>query len=146
MVKILATGFGLGYLPVCPGSFGSLAAIGIYFLLLKLSPPFHLGIIIFFFLLGVWISCKAEVILEKKDPGEVIIDEIIGYLITMGLIPFNLIKAIAGFLLFRLFDILKPFPIRRAERIQGGWGIMLDDAIAGLYAALILRILFRIKI
>jgi phosphatidylglycerophosphatase A len=96
--------------------------------------------------LGVWISQQAEVIWEKKDPGEVIIDEIVGYLITMGFIPFNFIKAIAGFLLFRMFDILKPFPIRRIERIQGGWGIMLDDAIAGFYAAIILRILFRIKI
>ncbi|MGA1865240.1 MAG: phosphatidylglycerophosphatase A [bacterium] len=143
---MLTTGFGLGYLPVCPGSFGTLEAIGVYFLLLKLSPPFHLGIIIFVFLLGVWISNQAEVIWKKKDPGEIIIDEIVGYLITMGLLPFSLIKAIAGFLLFRIFDIFKPFPIRRIERIGGGWGIMLDDAIAGLYAALILRVLFRIRI
>ena len=87
-----------------------------------------------------------EVGWEKKDPGEVVIDEIVGYLITMGLIPFNLIKAIVGFFLFRVFDILKPFPIKRIEQIGGGWGIMLDDVIAGLYAALILRILFNIKV
>jgi phosphatidylglycerophosphatase A len=142
--KILATGFGLGYLPVCPGSFGSLVAVGIYFLLLKLSPPFHLGIIILIFFMGVWISNYAEIIWKQNDPGEVIIDEIAGYLITMGLLPFNLIKAAVGFLLFRIFDILKPFPIRNIERIRGGWGIMLDDVMAGLYAALILRILFII--
>lgn len=114
-----------------------------YVLLLKLSPPFQIGIIILLFLAGVWISRQAEVIWEEKDPGRVIIDEIVGYLITMGLVPFSFIKAIAGFFLFRVFDILKPFPIRRFERIQGGWGIMLDDAIAGLYATLILRIIFR---
>ncbi|MGA1842680.1 MAG: phosphatidylglycerophosphatase A [bacterium] len=142
----MATGLGLGYLPICPGSFGSFGAIGVYFLLLKLTPPFHLGIIILVFLLGVLISKQAEVVWKKKDPKEVVIDEIVGYLITMGLLPFNLIKAPAGFLLFRMFDILKPFPIRRIERIEGGWGIMLDDAIAGLYAALILRLLFRIRI
>ena len=96
--------------------------------------------------MGVWISNQAEVIWKKKDPGEVIIDEIVGYLITMGLLPFNLIKATAGFLLFRVFDILKPFPIRRIERIGGGWGIMLDDLVAGFYAAFILRVLFRIRI
>lgn len=120
--------------------------MGVYFLLLKLTPPFHLGIIIFIFLLGVWISDRAEAVWKKKDPGAVIIDEIVGYLITMGLLPFNLIKATVGFLLFRVFDILKPFPIRRIERIGGGWGIMLDDLVAGFYAALILRLLFMIRI
>ncbi len=92
------------------------------------------------------ISKQAEVVWDKKDPGEVVIDEIVGYLITMGLIPLHLIKVIVGFILFRVFDIFKPFPIKRLERIGGGWGIMLDDAIAGLYAALILRILFKIKV
>jgi phosphatidylglycerophosphatase A len=94
--------------------------------------------------MGVWISNYAEIIWKQNDPGEVIIDEIAGYLIKMGLLPFNLIKAAVGFLLFRIFDILKPFPIRNIERIRGGWGIMLDDVMAGLYAALILRILFII--
>lgn len=136
----------MGYLPLCPGTFASLAAIGVYALLVKLIPPYQLGIIILLFLFGVWTSRQAEILWEKKDPGEVVIDEIVGYLITMGLVPFSLIKAIVGFFLFRVFDILKPFPIKRLERSQGGWGIMLDDVMAGLYASLILRIIFRIKI
>ena len=144
-MKCLATGFGVGYLPICPGTFGSLAAIGVYALIIKLNILLQAGIILAIFLLGVWAANHAEIVWGRKDPGPVVIDEIVGYLITMLFIPFSLVKAVLGFFLFRAFDILKPFPIRRLERIPGGWGIMTDDVLAGLYAAIILRVLLWVR-
>ncbi|MGA1791863.1 MAG: phosphatidylglycerophosphatase A [bacterium] len=140
-MKILATGLGVGYLPICPGTFGSFAAIGVYALIIKWNIPLQVGIILAIFLLGVWVAHQAEILWGRKDPGPVVIDEIVGYLITMGFIPFSTVKAVLGFFLFRAFDILKPFPIRRLEGIPGGWGIMTDDVLAGLYAAIVLRAL-----
>jgi phosphatidylglycerophosphatase A len=145
LTKLIATGFGLGFLPICQGTFASLAAIAVYALIIKCSLSSRVGIILFLFFLGVWASWKVEAIWARKDPHEIVIDEIVGYLITMGLFPYSTIKVITGFLIFRAFDILKPFPIKKLERIQGGWGIMLDDAIAGFYGLVIMMILFGVK-
>ncbi|MGA1844172.1 MAG: phosphatidylglycerophosphatase A [bacterium] len=143
-MKAVDTGLGVGYLPLCPGTFGTLLAVGLYFLLSRLKPPFLILVIMALFFLGAWSASQGELLWQQKDPGKVVIDEIVGYLITVCLVPFDLKGAAAGFILFRLFDILKPFPIRKIEGIRGGWGIMLDDAVAGVYAAILLRVLWGI--
>lgn len=142
---LLASCFGVGYLPVCPGTFASLAAIGLYALLGQLNLFVQIVCVCVVFLIGVHTASQAETVLNQKDPSQVVIDEVVGYLITMGFLPFNLIAALIGFFLFRFFDILKPFPVRRFEKIPGGWGIMLDDTIAGIYASLSLRLILMIR-
>jgi len=143
-IKAVATGLGVGYLPLCPGTYGTLLAVGLYFLFSRLRPSLVILLLMALFFLGVWTAQQGELLWHQKDPGRVVIDEIVGYLITMGFVPFGLKGAAAGFFLFRAFDILKPFPIRRIERIHGGLGIMLDDAVAGVYAAILLRVFLRI--
>lgn len=138
---ILASCFGVGYLPICPGTFGSLAAVGLYAVLARFSLFPQIVIICIIFLIGVWTAQRAEAVLNKKDPSVVVIDEVVGYLITMCFVPFTIAAALIGFFLFRLFDILKPFPIRRFEKMPGGWGIMMDDVLAGIYASVMLRVI-----
>jgi len=135
----------IGYLPVCPGTFASLAALYIYSLMSKLGFFIQLLIINIIFLLGVRAATLAEEVLEEKDPKVVVIDEIVGYLITVWFLPFSLIRGILGFLIFRFYDIVKPFPVRSFEKIEGGLGIMIDDVIAGVYAFCTLRILIMLK-
>jgi len=96
------------------------------------------------FFLGIWAAERAELIFAKKDSPKIVIDECVGYLITMAFSPFTFSGAIGGFLFFRLFDIMKPFPAGLVNRsVEGGIGIMLDDVIAGIYANLMLRLLTR---
>jgi phosphatidylglycerophosphatase A len=138
----LATGCKSGYSPVAPGTAGSLAALlpcGVLSLLpLSVSAIFLIG----FMVLAVWAAELSESILEQKDPGCIVIDEIAGMMITLIGIDFTWKSALAGFILFRVLDILKPFPIRYLERtIPGGAGIVMDDAAAGVAAHLVLRLL-----
>jgi len=143
-IKAVATGLGVGYLPLCPGTYGTLLAVGLYFPFSRLRPSLMILLLMALFCAGVWTAHQGELLWNQKDPGRVVIDEIVGYLITMGFLPFGLKCAVAGFFLFRAFDILKPFPIRRIEHIHGGFGIMLDDVVAGIYAAVLLRVFLRI--
>ncbi len=145
LIIMLATFFGIGYLPFCPGTFASFAAIGVYFLIEGLSIFIQIVIISLFIFLGMWASHYAEIILRNNDPKIVVIDEVVGYLITMCFIPFNIAVALTGFFLFRFYDILKPFPIKRIEKFPGGPGIILDDIIAGIYACITVRIILMIK-
>jgi phosphatidylglycerophosphatase A len=140
LIIFLATGFYAGYIPIAPGTAGSLVGIGLYLLLNGLSIAYYLLIISFLFIFGVYISNEAEALLKKKDPSHVVFDEIIGMLVTMILIPAGIGWIVAGFFLFRFFDILKPYPIRDIEkRMNGGLGIMLDDVAAGIYANVLLQ-------
>ncbi len=128
----------VGNLPKGPGTWGSAAAvIAAPFLFLPYSPVARCAILAVLFVFGAWASGRAERVLGRKDPGCVVIDEVLGQWITY--LPFSIMTSwqiLAGFAFFRLFDIAKPFPIRRAERwLPGGWGVMLDDALAGVYAA-----------
>lgn len=128
----------VGHLPKGPGTWGSAAAvIAAPFLYLPHSPTTRCLILAALFLFGSWASTRAEKTLGQKDPGCVVIDEVLGQWIAY--LPFSIMttwQIFAGFLFFRLFDIAKPFPIRRAEHwLPDGWGVMLDDALAGLYAA-----------
>jgi len=128
----------VGHLPKGPGTWGSAAAVIVApFLFLPHSPLVRVLILVALFLAGAWAAGRAEHVLGRKDPGCVVIDEVLGQWLTF--LPFSIMtswQVLAGFALFRLFDIAKPFPIRRSERwLPGGFGVMLDDVIAGAYAA-----------
>ena len=139
---LFATGFGVGYSPVAPGTLGTLLAILVYYFLSNIPSPFYEITLVGFLFLSVWISENAERFFGKKDDQRIVIDEIIGFLITMLWVPKTTPLIIGGFLLFRFFDILKPFPIRRVEkRLKGGFGVVLDDVVAGVYANIILRLI-----
>jgi len=144
LVHYLAFGFGAGYAPVAPGTFGTLVAIPIY-LLLKDTPAYvYLLTVAGMFGLGVWLCALTERDLGVHDHSGIVWDEIVGYLITMFMAPVGWGWIVVGFLLFRLFDIWKPFPIRALERqIQGGFGNMFDDALAGFYSLVVLQVLSR---
>lgn len=132
-----------GYLPLMPGTWGSLAtALLVYFVKPYWNAPVYIqvGVIGLIFLLGIPASAKAQIYLDRKDPGQCVIDETVGQMIALLLIPHSVYFYIAGFALFRFFDIRKPCPVRNAEKIGGGLGIMLDDVVAGLYAFGILQV------
>ena len=139
----IAFGFGSGLMPFAPGTWGTLAAIPLYWLLSSLSLPTYLIVTIFAFILGVVAADRVSREMRVHDFGGIVWDEVVGYLLTMTMMPFNWYWAIVGFLLFRLFDIWKPAPIRYIDRqVQGGLGIMLDDVLAALYAWLVLQGLY----
>ena len=147
----LATGLGAGYFPVAPGTAGSAVGLALVmaFRQAPLEPlPLTVCLTVFtglLFVVGVWSAGKAEKVFGREDPGQVVIDEVAGQILTFVATPrVTWIGLIAGFILFRGFDIIKPFPARRAERFSGGWGIMLDDLVAGLYSLLALVILGRL--
>jgi phosphatidylglycerophosphatase A len=142
---LFSTGFGVGYSPVAPGTLGTLIAIPVYYFLSAIPSPIYEITLIGFFFLSVWISENAEIFFRKKDDRRIVIDEMMGFLITMLWVPKTTRFIVIGFFLFRLFDILKPFPIRRLEkRLKGGFGVVLDDVMAGVYANIILHLIGRI--
>ena len=144
-ILLLATGFGVGYSPIAPGTLGTIVAILIYYFLSEISPPLYEITLIGFFFLSVWVSGNAEIFFGKRDDQRIVIDEIVGFLITMLWVPKTIRFVIIGFFLFRFFDILKPFPIRRLEKgFKGGFGVVLDDVVAGVYANIVLRLIYRI--
>jgi phosphatidylglycerophosphatase A len=157
---------GVGYLPVAPGTWGSLLAVGLY--LLARASLFPLGtdrtalvgpygflagefvLIAVVTFVGIWAASRTERVLKIKDPGKVVIDEVAGQLIA--LLPLGLfiraswaVMLVAAFLLFRFFDIVKPYPARRMESLKGGWGIMADDLVAGVYAAIVVAVMMMIQ-
>jgi phosphatidylglycerophosphatase A len=138
---LLATGFGVGYSPIAPGTLGTLVAIPIYYFLSEIHFPLYEITLIGFFFLAVWVSEKTESISGKKDDPRIVIDEIMGFFITMLWMTKTSFFILIGFVLFRFFDILKPFPIRRFEKIKGGYGVVLDDVMAGIFANVILRLI-----
>jgi len=144
VIKLLATWGGCGYAPFASGTFGTLAAIPFYLMLAKLSLPLYLLTLTAFFFLSCWVSGKAEVVFNENDSGKIVIDEVVGYLVTMAAIPFDWRYMVAGFFLFRLFDIVKPPPASWFDRkLKNGYGVVLDDVAAGIYAWLCLFVLSR---
>lgn len=142
IVIFLATGCYVGYSPLVPGTTGTLAAIPIYFFLSHLSPIYYMAIVLGSTYIAIWASDGAEVLLQSKDCRHIVIDEMVGFMVTMFMVPPTLRNILLGFFLFRAFDIIKPFPIRAVEeRVRGGYGVVLDDIIAGIYANLIIHIL-----
>jgi phosphatidylglycerophosphatase A len=137
-VKLIGTGFGTGYFPVAPGTAGSLAAL----ILIFLFPLTHLAWLVIssvVFIGGIWISGLIESD-TRKDPSEVVIDEFVGQWVSLLFLPRHPAIFIAGFFLFRIFDIIKPFPANISQNINGGLGIMLDDLLAGIYTNLCLQL------
>ncbi|MEW6002096.1 MAG: phosphatidylglycerophosphatase A [Nitrospirota bacterium] len=140
LFKNIATLGLIGYLPFAPGTFGSLISFA-FFTLLKPSPLFHLILLFLLIPLGAVSSHHAERLLNEKDSKHIVIDEFCGYLLSVIFIPFSIAYALTAFFLFRFFDILKPFPVRKVGSIlSGGKGIMADDIMAALYTNLILQI------
>ncbi len=135
----LASGLGVGYVPFAPGTFGSLLGLGLW-LLLPASLLAQVIAVIVVFALGAWSGGVMERHLQRTDPGPVVIDEVLGMWMTLLGIPASWSSALLGFVLFRLFDVIKPFPANRLEGLHGGVGVMADDAMAGVYANVALRL------
>ncbi len=141
-VYFIAFGFGSGLSPIAPGTFGTVAAIPVYLLLTIFSWPIYVISTIVAFILGVVVSDIVTRELGEQDYKGIVWDEVVGFLLTMMLAPKGLFWIILGFILFRLFDIWKPWPIRWVDRhVHGGLGVMLDDVIAAIPACLILQLL-----
>lgn len=158
-IALALTTFGVGYIPGAPGTYGSAIAVAIYFGLGTLearptdhSPEyraaFHYAanaiLLTIFCLVGIWASGRTAPIFGRKDPSQAVVDELMGQFVTFCFIPFGLgwKFVLAGFLLFRLFDIIKPFPARAMEELPGGLGICADDLVAGIYAGICLSIAY----
>jgi phosphatidylglycerophosphatase A len=140
-VHLLACGFGAGLVPKGPGTAGTLVAIPIYIVMMRLDPWTYLAVTAVMFVAGIFICGYTARRLQVDDPGMVVWDEIVGYLISMAWVPFGGTWMAAGFLLFRLLDIWKPWPIRYFDRnIKGGFGIMLDDLVAAIPVCAVLGI------
>ena len=141
LAVFVATAGYAGYFPVAPGTVGSAVGLLVYLLVWWTgSVVVELGLIAVLFAAGVWAGTTAERYFGGIDPGPIVLDEVVGMLITLLLIPVDLGGALLGFLLFRLFDVWKPFPADRLEKLHGGLGVMADDAMAAVYANLALRL------
>jgi phosphatidylglycerophosphatase A len=138
----VATAGYCGYFPIAPGTVGSAAGLVVYaFVRWVQSPILETGLILGLFVLGTWAGTMAEHYFGGVDPGPIVIDEVVGMLITLAFIPVGWSGALAGFVLFRIFDVMKPYPAGRFERLHGGLGVMSDDAMAAVYANVSLRLL-----
>jgi len=143
----IATGFGLGYAPFAPGTFGTMLALPIYFLLRQLPLPMYGAALTVLVLVAIAAAGAAEKILDRPDPGEVVIDEVVGMLVAMIAIPPHPVAWLLAFGLFRFFDIVKPWPVGYIDRhFHGGLGIVMDDLAAGLYALAALQISWHLAI
>jgi phosphatidylglycerophosphatase A len=130
-----------GYFPVAPGTVGSAAGLLAYLIVWwSESALVEAGLIALLFAAGVWAGTTAERYFGGIDPGPIVIDEVVGMLITLAFIPVGWSGALAGFILFRIFDVVKPYPARALERLHGGLGVMADDAMAAIYANVSLRL------
>jgi len=141
----LAFGFGSGLAPVAPGTFGTLVGIPFFIAMAGLPLPLFLALTLLLFVVGVWICDRSSAALGVHDHPGIVWDEIVGYLVTMIAAPLQWQWLLIGFLLFRLFDILKPWPIRWLDRrVGGGFGIMVDDLLAGIFSLAIMQLLLAI--
>lgn len=137
---LVATVGGLGYFPIAPGTVGSAAGLLVYLPIRWLGMPVveALAIVVVFFA-GAFASTAAERHFGHIDPGPIVVDEVVGMLITVAFLPVSIVGALAAFVLFRIFDVIKPPPSRQLEALHGGWGVMGDDVMAAIYAHLVLR-------
>jgi len=146
LVKASSTVFFIGYLPLIPGTFGSIFGVGLFYLL-KGSPAvtyflFILGIIV----LGLATSGRMEKLLNKKDPGCIVIDEVAGMLIALSFMPYDFKIIFLGFLIFRILDTLKPFPAGRLQHLRGSVGVLADDLIAAVYTQIVLLLILKLNL
>ena len=135
-----------GYFPIAPGTVGSAAGLLFYLLVWwAQSPLFEAALILVLFAIGVWAGTTSERYFGGIDPGPIVLDEVVGMLITLAFIPVGIPGALIGFFLFRLFDVVKPFPAGRLEKLHGGLGVMADDAMAAIYANIALRLVLWVR-
>ena len=139
LIQALATGFGIGFSPVLPGSIATLLGCALWWLIKDLPPGLYLLLIIGLFFPGARIATASEKIFKKKDPSQIVIDEILAFPLAMFLVSVRPDTIILGYVLFRAYDIFKPFPCRRLEHLPQGYGIMADDYAAAIYACLTLH-------
>lgn len=141
-----ASGGGAGYFPFASGTVGSLVAAYFVWISRGISTGVLIGIAVALLVIGVWAAGQTCQILKKKDASQIVMDEIVGMLITMIGIPVTPYWLLIGFFLFRLLDIVKPSPAKYFdEKVPGGWGVMMDDVIAGIYGNIILQLMLRAK-
>jgi phosphatidylglycerophosphatase A len=141
----LATCGYLGFVPIAPGTFGSAAGLLVFYAVRSTgSTLVELAAIVGLFAIGVWSATAAERQLGGIDPGPVVLDEVVGMLITLALIPVSVMGAVVGFFVFRLLDIVKPWPAGAFERLPGGVGVMADDGMAAIYGNLVMHGLVRL--
>jgi phosphatidylglycerophosphatase A len=147
LIKLLATGCGSGYSPVAPGTAGTMAGVLLYFLLAFLPGSVYFFSLLVFTAVAVYLAQKAEVIFGKKDHPCIVVDEVVGLLWTMLFVSPTIPGVIIGFILFRFFDIVKPFPVRLLQdKLPGGYGVVGDDVMAGIYSNLALQALIRFSV
>ena len=144
LTKAIASVFFIGYLPFVPGTFGSLAGVGLFYLIKESGLPIYLLSILCVMLLGLLTSGRVEKLLNKKDPSCVVVDEVMGMLIALSFMPPDLRIIILGFIIFRILDTLKPFPAERLQHMHGALGIMGDDLAAGVYTNIILQVILKL--
>ncbi|MGD8435072.1 MAG: phosphatidylglycerophosphatase A [Syntrophobacterales bacterium] len=145
IVVFLATGFFTGFLPTMPGTWGTFAGIPLIIITHRLTSIMQAVVTIVFVTFAAYIAGRAEILFEDRDARPIVIDEMAGFLITLLWLPLNFVTLCLGFILFRLFDIVKPPPIGILEkRLRGGWGIVLDDVLAGVFANVTLRLLLMV--
>jgi phosphatidylglycerophosphatase A len=140
VVLFIAEGAWAGRSFIAPGTVGTIVGVLLYFLLEGLPLVWYIAACIFVTAIGSWAAGEAEKLLGKKDAQSIVIDEIAGYLISMAMIPSGWVFVVAGFVLFRLFDVFKPWPLKRLQDLHGGPGVMLDDLGAGVYTNAVLQI------
>ena len=139
-----STVFFIGYLPLIPGTFGSIAGVGLFYLLKTVNPVTYFLFILGIIILGLATSGQTEKILNKKDPGCIVIDEVAGMLIALSFIPYDFKIIFLAFLIFRILDTLKPFPAGRLQYLHGSVGVLADDIIAGIYTNIVLLLILKL--
>jgi len=140
---VVATAFGAGYSPIAPGTAGSLVGLALFWPLQLAAPWVQLLVTVAAYFAGVAASTRLARRLGRKDPGAAVVDEVVGMWLALLFLPFTPATAVAAFLLFRVLDVFKPYPARQLESLPGGWGIMTDDVMAGVYANLLLQAVLR---
>ena len=141
LILALASAGYLGYIPRVPGTVGTLVGVMVFLLYSSFPPSIYLLSTAALFALACWVSERAEIILGQRDSPKIVIDEVVGYLVTMAFLPRTLTTMVAGFLFFRVFDIIKPIPAGAIDRrMPGGLGVVLDDVVAGFYANVLLHL------
>lgn len=144
LTKAVASVFFIGYLPLMPGTFGSAAGVALFYLLRGASLPVYFSVILCVIILGFLTGTRMEKLLNKKDPSCVVVDEVMGMLVALSFMPFDLKIIILGFLIFRILDTLKPFPVGRLQYLRGASGIMIDDLVAGIYTNIVLQAILKL--
>jgi len=143
--RMIASVFYIGYLPIAPGTLGSLSALILYYFVCRDAVVMAVAILVVI-VLGFITAGKVEKMFGEKDPGEIVIDELAGMLIALYRIPPTMGYVVTGFLLFRFFDIVKPKPIKDLEKLKGSFGIMSDDIVAGIYANILLQVIYILNL